>query len=107
MSDSRASPRRGRWPRRRTTEGRRPRGLHVWVARGGRRRRLRGFGGWRGGGRLGGGGGDRVVLAGASSSEEIDEPRADDADDDGVEQEPGPPAVSCEEHADLRCWGRE
>ena len=51
--------------------------------------------------------GDDVCLVGAPSSEEIHKSRPDDADDDRVEQEPGPPAVSCEEHVDLRCWGRE
>ena len=37
--------------------------------------------------------------------DEVGDDERDDYDNDRECQKPGPPAVSCEEHIDLRCWG--
>jgi hypothetical protein len=41
-----------------------------------------------------------------AAPDEVSDGDYDDGEDDRVGQEPRPPAVSCEEHIDLRCWGR-
>ena len=38
--------------------------------------------------------------------DEVGDDERDDYDNDRECQKPGPPAVSCEEHIDLRCWVR-
>ena len=40
----------------------------------------------------------------AALDEVVDDER-DDNEDDRERKKPGPPAVSCDEHIDLRCWG--
>ncbi len=40
----------------------------------------------------------------AALDEVVDDER-DDNEDDRERKKPGPPAVSCDEHNDLRCWG--
>ena len=83
-----------------------------WIRGCLRRRRRRGWSGGRSLGRrgdrssLGGGrrGGARVF--GAMPSEEMDDEGPGGADANRVEKKPWPPAVSCEEHVDLRCWSQ-
>ncbi len=83
-----------------------------WIRGCLRRRRRRGWSGGRSLGRrgdrssLGGGrrGGARVL--GAMPSEEMDDEGPGGADANRVEKKPWPPAVSCEEHVDLRCWSQ-